>query len=131
MRKFNITIGSSTREVNANEYNTFPKTGHFEATINGAKGPAATTSGKGKSAVNNHYVYFKEGSQIFYFKSDAVEVVAAQKGFLATSEAALGETVANPLAVEKDAGTTEPMAALMTELSKPVGKRQRVNKTAA
>lgn len=128
MKKFIIAIAGATRTVNANEYSVSPKTGEFEATVNGAPAKAWTTSGKGKSSVNNHYVYFKTQDGLFYFKSDASEVLEARKGFAADtiqSEAKVVETSAvTPAEAPKE------MAALMTELTKPVGKRSRVAKAA-
>lgn len=132
MKKFSLTIGSSTRSVNANEYNVAPKTGGFKATINGVESDAWTTSGKGKSAINNHYIYFKDGATLYYVKSDASEVVEARKGFQAATEgaAAQADAPAAP-ASETPAPAPQDMTELMANLSKPVGKRQRIKKQAA
>jgi hypothetical protein len=90
MKKFNVAIAGVAREVNANEYSVSPKTGVFDAQVfDGGTTQAWTTSGKGKSAINNHYIYFKDGDQLFYFKSNAVEVVEARKGMVIGTPLAL------------------------------------------
>lgn len=111
MRKFNVLIGSSiAREVNANEYSVWPKTNHFTA----ADGhEAAFTSGKGKSAVNNHYIYFKHEGVIYYFKSHAGEVKDAQAHF----EIGAGST---PTVTETPAAEPAPAQA-----EPPKARRQR------
>ena len=130
MKKFSLTIGQTTRSVNANEYNVSPKTGEFKATVNGVESSAWTTSGRGKSAINNHYIYFKDGPTLYYTKSDASEVVEARKGFEATAEV-VGDSkaaeLANPGTISEVEAPQE-MATLMAELSKPQSKRQRVAK---
>lgn len=75
MRKFNILIGSASLFVNASEYSVAPKTNGFQ-TADGHD--AWTTSGKGKSAVNNHYIYFRHGATLFYFKATPEQLVEAR-----------------------------------------------------
>ncbi len=126
MKKFNVTIAAVTREVNANEYSVSPKTGVFEASICGKTGQAWTTSGKGKSAINNHYIYFKDDAVLYYFKSNAVEVVEARKGL----SVALPGAVVAPPAEDLSQTTHEEMVdeeATVTP-SAPAPKRTRSRK---
>lgn len=81
MKKFAIKTASGIREINANEYSVAPKTNTFEATVNGNKEFAASTSGKGKSAIPNYYLYFRESGTLYYFRSNPEEIEAAKKGF--------------------------------------------------
>jgi len=79
MKQVTVMIeGQEYRVVNANEYSVTPKTNEFKMTANGVECSAWSTSGKGKSAVNNHYLYWREGKTLFWFKSDASEIVAAR-----------------------------------------------------
>ena len=83
MRKFFISFaGNSAIEKNTNEYSVYPKTNTFGAEFDGSSITAAFTSGKGKSAIPNYYLYFRdEKNSIFYFRSNPDEIEAAKKGF--------------------------------------------------
>src|SRR6478609_8302257 len=78
MKKITITTAAGTREANANEYplRSEPKSPAFEVQVNGVKCRARATSGKGKSAVNNHYFYFVEGQTMFYVRTTPDELAA-------------------------------------------------------
>jgi hypothetical protein len=83
MRKVFISFENSPAvEKNANEYSVYPKTNTFGAYYDGNSITAAFTSGKGKSAVPNYYLYFRdEKGAIFYFRSSPSEIESAKKGF--------------------------------------------------
>lgn len=132
MKKFSITLASDEQafEVNANEYSVSPKTGLFEATVCGKVSQAWTTSGKGKSAINNHYIYFKDGDQLFYFKCTAVQVLEARKGLVVSLPGAADMSVGG----EQDLKTTKEaieaaaeliMAEVVEAPSAPAPKRTR------
>jgi hypothetical protein len=90
MRKFYISFSdNSAIEKNANEYSVYPKTNTFGAKFDGKEITAAFTSGKGKSAIPNYYLYFRdEKNSIFYFRSSPDEIESAKKGFSIFSVAA-------------------------------------------
>lgn len=81
MKKVNITIAGVTREVPANEYpmRFLPKKDAGLATVNGKDTVTRFTEGRGKSLVNNHYIYFVEGDKLFFLRSTAPEIAAARK----------------------------------------------------
>ncbi|MBS0450115.1 MAG: hypothetical protein JSS14_02295 [Proteobacteria bacterium] len=95
MITFNLTIGapSSTRlsGLAATKYTAAPRTNQFEATVNGAKAPAWTTSGGG-----SHYIYFKQDEQLYYVKvAGPGELTAARQALAVTTDAY--ETVMNQI----------------------------------
>jgi hypothetical protein len=85
MTNFNLTIGapSATRLSNlpALKYNIAPRTNEFKATVNGVESPAWTTQGRG-----NHYIYWKEGEQLWYAKvAGPGELTAARQALVITT----------------------------------------------
>ena len=105
MKKFSITLGGQTNEVNASEYSIAPKTNTFTVKLDGKDVFAATTSGKGKSAINNHYIYFREGEQLYYFKTSAEGVTQAKEMTIANIGAKPAE--AAPQGEQTPAATPE------------------------
>lgn len=89
MKKVILAVGDTRREANANEYplRSEPKSDAFEIVANGAKVRARSTSGKGKSAVNNFYLYFVEGSTLYYVRSTPDEIARAKRGELSITDA--------------------------------------------
>lgn len=97
MRKFNILIGSASLFVNASEYSVAPKTNGFQ-TADGHD--AWTTSGKGKSAVNNHYIYFRHDAALYYFKATPEQLVEARAHMEVAPEATAVNVVAQAAIAE-------------------------------
>ena len=131
MKKFFIRIAASTpREVNANEYNVTPKTNGFGSIVDGAPGEAWSTSGKGKSATPNFYLYFKQDGVLYYFRSTADEIDQARKaGFEVSSKGsdAFEVTAEDEQAPETSEPAAEPQAETAPETPKV---RRRVRATA-
>jgi hypothetical protein len=75
MKQVNIAINGVSRTANANEYpiRLEPKGEPFKVTLNGVEVRARKTSGRGKSAIPNHYLYFIEGERMFYVKVSPAE----------------------------------------------------------
>ena len=96
MRKFFISFAGNTAiEKNANEYSVYPKTNTFPALFDAKEITAAFTSGKGKSAIPNYYLYFRDSANsIFYFRSNPAEIEEAKKGFAIYSTEPADETPA-------------------------------------
>lgn len=115
MKQVSVTIGSSTRVADAYEYPTRhePKSDAVKTVVNGQETRGRTTSGRGKSAIPNFYIYFIEGDKLYYFKSTAAEVAEFRKG-----EA----VIVNAVAGEQPKAEAEPEA-LKEE---PKARRQRV-----
>jgi len=86
MKKFAIATPAGVRVVNANEYSVSPKLGEFSAIVKGDVSPAWSTAGRGKSAVPNYYLYFREGSTLYYFRSNPAEIAAARESFVVDDE---------------------------------------------
>ena len=107
MRKVFISFSSLPAiEKNANEYSVFPKTNTFGAKFDDKEISAAFTSGKGKSAIPNYYLYFRdEKNAIYYFRSNPEEIEAAKKGFAVYS-------------VEPKAAEPEPLGTYAEEEAK-------------
>lgn len=80
MKKVSLTIGTVTREANGNEYplRSEPKSPAVKGEANGAESRVRFTSGKGKSAINNHYLYWVEGDIMFYTRVTADELTRAK-----------------------------------------------------
>lgn len=98
MKKFEVLIGSEiAREVNANEYSVAPKTNGFSSACGK---DCWTTSGKGKSAVNNHYVYFRYETVLYYFRASAEEVKAVREHFEIAAKSGAKAPVEVPAAVD-------------------------------
>jgi hypothetical protein len=116
MKQVTVIIGNqTTRVVNANEYSVTPKTNGFKMVANDVECDAWSTSGKGKSAVNNHYLYWREGKTLFWFKSSAEEIVNARTaGFMVRD----GDQSQAP------AGEQEQPAEVSTEAHDSVGGEQ-------
>lgn len=126
MKKFAIKTISGIREINANEYSVAPKTNTFEATVNGNKEFAASTSGKGKSAIPNYYLYFRESGTLYYFRSNPEEIEAAKKGFeVANSVEAFAEPETPPETEPEAPAEPETVAAEPEAPKAPIGKRSR------
>jgi hypothetical protein len=117
LKKFAIKTSLAIREINANEYSVFPKTNTFTATVKGISEFAASTSGKGKSAIPNYYLYFRSEGTLYYFKSNPEEISAAKgsSGFIVAEsiealekEKAVEATVEDVVAVAADRGGEPP-----------------------
>jgi len=129
MKKFSVTIAQNeAREVNANEYSVSPKLGAFDVTVCGKESKAWTTSGKGKSAINNHYIYFKDGATLYYFKSNAVEVEQARKGFSVSLPGAVVQAEPEQTGPGLDAELAESMESPGDALPAPKASRRRSRK---
>lgn len=129
MKQVTVRIGNqATRVVNANEYSVTPKTNEFKMTANGAECSAWSTSGKGKSAVNNHYLYWKEGKTLFWFKSTAEEIINARtKGFvIEDGDTTAGEPI--PFANQNIDGTLDVEVAGGEQPQEAPKARRRVSK---
>lgn len=89
MKKVSLTIGSLTREANANEYplRSEPKSNPGKAQANGVEVRTRFTSGKGKSAINNHYLYWVEGDVMFYTRVTAEEIAKAKTDAVVIADA--------------------------------------------
>lgn len=113
MKKFSIATAAGVRVVNANEYSVAPKTNTFSALVMGVESFAASTAGKGKSAIPNFYLYFREGNALYYFRSTPDEIAAARAtGLVVDAEGeadrlALGDAKTDdaPVAPEAEAPT--------------------------
>jgi hypothetical protein len=86
MTYFNLTLGvPSTVRLNGLaglKYTTAPKSNEFTATVNGKPSPAWTTEGRG-----SHYIYFKDGEQLYYVKVAGVtEQTAARQAMTVTTD---------------------------------------------
>ena len=116
MKKITLTIGSTKREANANEYplRYEPKSAKVDAVANGKPTRLSFTNGKGKSVINNHYLYWVEGNVMFYTRTTAAETDLMRKEKveiidLVETQAAIPATVgATPQAEEKPAETAKP-----------------------
>jgi hypothetical protein len=140
MRKFFISFSNLPAiEKNANEYSVYPKTNTFGAKFDEKEITAAFTSGKGKSAIPNYYLYFRdEKNSIFYFRSNPEEIESAKKGFAIYST----EPVKAAEEPEADPGPTEadrPAGIVPDRVEAPLGagafnaatpKRRRTRATA-
>ena len=115
MKQVQVTIGSSVRVADAYEYPTKnePKSDAVKAVVNGQTTRGRTTSGRGKSAIPNFYIYFIEGDKLYYFKSTAAEVAEFRKGAAVIIDKPTGE---QPKAEAPVAETKE----------EPKARRQRV-----
>jgi hypothetical protein len=122
MKKVIIQIGSTKREANANEYpmRYEPKSDAVKGQANGKETRIRFTSGKGKSAINNHYIYFVEGEILFFTRSDAGEVERAKKEPVVIIDAVETQAALPPTEPAKD---TTP--APETPKEAPKGRRQR------
>lgn len=118
MKQVQVTIGSSVRVADAYEYPTKnePKSDAVKTVVNGQETRGRTTSGRGKSAIPNFYIYFIEGDKLFYFKSTAAEVAEFRKGEAVIIDKAAGE---QPKADPAPAGEQKPQ-------EEPKARRQRV-----
>lgn len=87
MTNFNISIGSPSATrlsgVTGSKYSTAPRTGQFDATFNGELTAAWTTEGRG-----SHYIYFKDGVNLYYVKvAGPGELTAARQKLVITTDA--------------------------------------------
>lgn len=122
MKKIVISVGDSVRSADAYEYplKNEPKSDAVKVMVNGVECRGRTTSGRGKSAIPNYYLYFVEGSTLFYVKSTAAEVIAYRAG---------GVTIVNEgataLPTPVETVSAEPVAA-ETPAEAPKARRVRV-----
>jgi hypothetical protein len=126
MKKVTLTIGGVSREVPANEYpmRFLPKKDAGLALVNGKDSITRFTEGRGKSAINNHYIYFVEGDKLYFLRSTAAEVAAARKEKIIVVD--INEAIA---AGEQPQPAAEPEPEKVEEtkpVEKPKARRQRV-----
>lgn len=126
MRKVYISFNSAPAiEKNANEYSVYPKTNTFPAEFDGNSITAAFTSGKGKSAIPNYYLYFRdEKNSIFYFRSNPEEIENAKKGFAIYSKEGIAEIEALPADEETELDEAESAAIAELAPSAPAKARR-------
>lgn len=126
MRKFFISFNSAAAvEKNTNEYNVFPKTNNFGAEFEGNSVSAAYTAGKGKSTVNNYYLYFRAEGNIYYFRSNPSEIETAKKGFVITLKEPV---IPNSETPNSEIPTGEPETVGAEPAPTETPKRRRVSK---
>jgi hypothetical protein len=119
MKKIVIANGDGVRSAEAYEYplKNEPKGDAVKVMVNDVECRGRTTSGRGKSAIPNYYLYFVEGDKLFYVKSSAAEVLEFRAGKL---------TLVDEGAVVEAAKALETVAETATEPAKP--RRVRVAK---
>lgn len=125
MKKITIQIGETKREANANEYpmRYEPKSPFVKGQANGKETRVRFTSGKGKSAINNHYIYFVEGDILYFTRSDAAEVERAKKEPVIILDATEPQAALPPTV---PVAATETPKADEAPKEAPKGRRQRV-----
>lgn len=122
MKKVILSLGSLSREANANEYplRSEPKSAPGKAQANGVEVRTRFTSGKGKSAINNHYLYWVEGETMFYTRVTAEELAKAKTEAVVIADAKEPQAaVPSPVA----SGDVTPLPSASPEPAKP--RRQR------
>jgi len=128
LKKFSIATTLGARVINANEYSLAPKTNNFSANVKGNSEFAAFTSVKGKSAVANYYLYFKESGVLYYFRSSPEEIEAAKKLFVVDDEKEidrLTEAEKGPVAAEPEPEITALAAPVEIPVEAPKTRRER------
>lgn len=114
MKKIILTIGNVSREANGNEYplRGEPKSTPVTGTANGAPSRVRFTSGKGKSAISNHYLYWVEGETLFYTRVTSDEIAHAKVEPIVIADASEPQAaVPTPKVEPEQAAAKEPAKA--------------------
>lgn len=119
MKKVILSLGEVSREANANEYplRAEPKSAPGKAVANGVEVRTRFTAGKGKSAINNYYLYWVEGETMFYTRVTAEELARAK------TEAVVIADAKEPQAAVPSPAPTPAAAPEPTEPAKPRRRR--------
>lgn len=128
MKKIMLTVAGVTREVPANEYpmRFLPKKDAGVALVNGKETVTRFTEGRGKSLVNNHYIYFVEDGKLFFLRSTAAEVAAARKEKIVVVDVIESAPAPAPVAEP----TPAPVAEEPVKAAPPARKRAKAKAAA-
>lgn len=135
MKKVTITIGNVTREANGNEYpmRAEPKSTPVKGQANGSETRVRFTSGKGKSAINNHYLYWVEADTLFYTRVTADEIARAKTEPIVILDAKEPQAAVPSPKVDAPASETtdeEKAHAIIAPTSAPKARRKGAKATA-
>lgn len=127
MRKFSISIlGAAFKEINANEYSVTPKTGGFPISYNDETKIGFKTSGKGKSSVNNYYLYFRDANNALFYTR------ISEDEFAKADTAIIREIGFEPKGAEKAPESPESVSPEDTKETEPVaGDAEKLRERAA